>query len=224
MARTSDRDVFLKRLKKLTDKNNDFVSNQRLREELKWDEEKYRTIHRALRQEGRIIGRRGWHGGSVALGALTQADKLTVFISYSHADTDLKDQLVKHLRPLERENLIRPFVDHMIKAGDDWDRTITEKLNNADIVLLLVSIDFINSKYCYDIELERAIEREAKGQTRIIPIILRSCLWKHSPYIGKFKAIPTDGRAVTTWPDTDDALTTIAEGIREAAIGLLEEL
>jgi len=224
MARTSDRDIFIKRLKKLGGENNDFVSNQRLREDLKWEEGRYRTIHGALRQEKRIVGRRGWHGGSVALASLTQADRLTVFISYSHVDTELKDRLVKHLRPLERENLIKPWVDHSILAGDDWDRAITEKLNKADIVVLLVSIDFINSKYCYDIELERAIEREAKRETRIIPVILRSCLWKNSPLIGRFKALPTDGRAVSAWPDIDEALTVVAEGIRETAIALLEDL
>ncbi len=85
MARTSDREIFLNRLKKLGGKNNDFVSKLKLREELKWEEERYRSIHGALRQEGKIIGRRGWHGGSVALASLNQADKLTVFISYSHA-------------------------------------------------------------------------------------------------------------------------------------------
>lgn len=102
MARTSDREIFLRGLKKLSGKNNDFVSNQKLREELKWETERYRSIHSSLRQEGMIFGRRGWHGGTVALASPPQADKLTVFISYSHADSELKDRLVSHLKPLER--------------------------------------------------------------------------------------------------------------------------
>lgn len=225
MARTSDRDIFLRQLKKLSGKNNDFVSNQRVREELKWDQERYRAIHRALNQEGRIVGRRGWHGGSVALSAsLTEADKLSVFISYSHVDAELKDRLLKHLKPLERLNLIKPWVDHSILPGDDWDRKITEKLSKADIVLLLISVDFINSEYCYDNELEKAIEREEKGQTKIIPVILRNCLWKDSPLIGRFKALPTDGKAVSAWSDIDEALTVVAQGIRDAANALLEEI
>ncbi len=131
---------------------------------------------------------------------------------------------MKHLRPLERENLIKAWVDHLILPGDDWDKAIAEKINKANIVVLLISIDFINSKYCYEIELERAIEREAKGETRIIPVILRNCLWKHSPFIGRFKALPTDGRAVSAWPDPDEALTIVAAGIRETAISILEDL
>lgn len=146
---------------------------------------------------------------------------MKVFVSYSHVDKDLKDRLVKHLRPLEHENLVEVWVDHQIKAGDDWDREIAKKLSTADIVLTLVSIDFINSKYCYDIELEKALEREAEGESTVIPVILRSCLWTKSP-LGRLKALPTDGKAVMTWADIDEALTLVASGIRDAAVDLLE--
>ena len=150
-----------------------------------------------------------------------KAERMKLFVSYSHVDKELKDRLVKHLRPLEHENLIEVWVDHQIKAGDDWDKEIAKKLSEADIVLTLVSIDFINSKYCYDVELESALEREATGESKVIPIILRSCLWTKSP-LGRLKALPTDGKAVTTWSDVDEALTVVAAGVRDSAITLLE--
>lgn len=220
MARTSDRDLFLKRLAKLAGLTGDFVTNEALRAELNWTKEKYRAIHASLRQQDLIVVRRG-QGGMVALTSSKKVDRMKVFVSYSHADKDLKDRLVKHLRPLEQENLIQVWVDHQIKPGDDWDKEISKKLSEADIVLALVSIDFINSKYCYDVELEKALEREANGESKILPIILRSCLWAKSP-LGRLKALPTDGKALTTWSDLDEALTIVAIGIRDVAITSLE--
>lgn len=220
MARTSDRDLFLKRLAKLAGAEGGFVTNDSLREELRWEKAKYRAIHGSLRQEELIVVKRG-RGGLVALAGNKKAERMKVFVSYSHLDKELKDRLVKHLRPLEHENLIEVWVDHQIRAGDDWDKEIARKLGEADIVLPLVSIDFINSKYCYDVELEKALEREAAGEAMVIPVVLRSCLWTKSP-LGRLKALPTDGKAVTTWRDIDEALTIVAAGIRDSAVALLE--
>lgn len=220
MARTSDREVFLKRLTKLSGVDGGFVTNEALRAELKWEKAKYRAIHGSLRQEELIVVKRG-RGGLVALAGNKKTERMKVFVSYSHVDKELKDRLVKHLRPLEHENLVEVWVDHQIKPGDDWDKEIAKKLGEADIVLTLVSIDFINSKYCYDVELEKALERESDGESKVIPVILRSCLWMKSP-LGRLKALPTDGKAVTTWSDTDEALTVVASGVRDAAITLLE--
>lgn len=220
MARTSDRDQFIKKLEKLGGSDCTFVSNLKLREELKWDEQKYRAVHSLLLQEDKIVVRRG-RGGLVALASEKGAKILKVFISYSHVDTDLKTDLLKHLRPLEREGLIEVWADHCIPAGDDLDKEILKKLKSSDMVLALISIDFINSKYCYEIEMESALEREVKGEIKIVPIILRSCLWRKSP-LARLKALPTDGKAATTWSSIDEALTIVAGGVRESAISFLQ--
>ena len=220
MARTSDKDVFLKRLTSLSGDNGNFVSNETLRKKLKWEKPKYRTVHGVLRQEELIVVKRG-RGGLIAPTSTQQSEKLKLFISYSHADQELKEQLVRHLRPLEREALVEVWADHQILAGDDWDKEVAKNLTEADIVITLVSIDFINSNYCYNVELLNALEREAEGEVRVIPVILRSCLWNKSP-LGRLKALPQDGKAVTTWNDIDEALTFVASGIRDAAIALLE--
>ena len=81
---------------------------------------------------------------------------------------------MKHLEPLKRLNLIETWSDRELDAGDEWVREISDNLESANIVLLLVSIDFINSEYCYDIELERALELHAEGSAVVVPVILRT--------------------------------------------------
>lgn len=220
MARITDAELFLRRLAELGGRDGGAVTNEALMKQLSWDREKYLRIHGSLRSKKLIVVRQG-RGGMVALPVEKAKEQLKVFVSYSHVDKVLKDQLVKHLKPLEREKLVALWVDHQIPAGDDWDREVAKKLREADIVLMLVSIDFINSRYCYDVELEKALERETRGDVRVIPVVLRSCLWLRSP-LGRLKALPTDGKAVTTWSDTDVALTNVAASIREVALLLLQ--
>jgi len=118
--------------------------------------------------------------------------------------------------PLKRLKLIETWTDLEIKAGDEWSKEISSNLESADIVILLISIDFLNSKYCYDIELQQALARHEKGETRVIPVILRPCLWQHSPF-AKFQALPKDAKAVASWENLDAALTNVAEGLFKVA-------
>jgi hypothetical protein len=168
------------------------VSNPALREALNWDEQRYARIKAQLVSEGTVIVGRGY-GGSVALAGGRDNQALKVFVSYSHIDEELKDAVLRHLKPLERMNLINEWHDRKLLAGDAWGNEINRNLEEADIVLLLVSIDFINSKYCYDVELDRALERHAEGTCRVVPIILRGCLWQHTPF-AKLQALPRDGK------------------------------
>ncbi len=155
------------------------------------------------------------------LGSLPGTKGLTVFISYSHADESLKNDLVKHSEPLRRLGLIDAWHDRKPKPGDEWDKVISSNLKKAQIILILVSIDFINSKYCYDVELEEALDRHTNEEAKVIPIVLRICLWQHTPF-AKLQSLPRDGRAVALWPDRDEAFVNVAEGVRQAASDLLD--
>jgi hypothetical protein len=141
----------------------------------------------------------------------------SLFFSYSHIDERLRDQLEVHLAQLKRDGLIDAWHDRRILAGSNLDDSISEQLESADIVLLLVSPDFINSDYCYSHEMTRALERHERKEVRVIPVILRSCDWTSSP-LGKLLAFPTDGRAVTSWPNQDEAFTDVAKAIRKAVV------
>lgn len=96
---------------------------------------------------------------------------------------------------------------------------IFSKLETADIILLLVSSDFISSPYCYSREMMRAMERHETGEARVIPVILRHCLWQGAPF-GKLMVAPRDGKPVTSWPDRDEALADVAGQVAKAVEAL----
>src|SRR5271169_4591905 len=98
---------------------------------------------------------------------------ITIFISYAHEDEDLRQVLDKHLSLLKRQGLIGVWHDRDISAGTDWKQTISIHLSAAQIILLLVSPNFMASKYCYSVEMKQAIERHDAKEARVIPIILR---------------------------------------------------
>ncbi|PCJ43837.1 MAG: hypothetical protein COA71_00140 [SAR86 cluster bacterium] len=137
-----------------------------------------------------------------------------LFFSYSHQDEELRNELEKHLSLLRRQGVIDLWSDHRIGPGKEISGEIDQHLESADIILLLVSPDFLNSDYCYDIEMGRAMERHESGETRVIPVILRPCDWQSAPF-RKFKALPTDGKPVTKHQTLDDAFLDITRAIRE---------
>jgi len=139
----------------------------------------------------------------------------TIFFSYSHADEDLRDRLEKHLAMLKHEGLVETWHDRRIEAGGELDNTIRRELERADIILLLVSADFLASTYCYTIEMQRAIERHKAGEARVIPVILRPCDWHGAPF-GKLLATPDDGKPVRSFGDIDEGFLQVARAIRKA--------
>jgi hypothetical protein len=139
----------------------------------------------------------------------------TLFFSYSHADEDLRNQLETHLSSLQRQGLISAWHDRRILAGAELAPAIDKNLDKADIILLLISPDFIASNYCYEKELARAMERHRRGEARVIPVILRPCDWQDLSF-GKLLATPTDGKPITTWTNTDQAFLEVARAIKQA--------
>ena len=137
-----------------------------------------------------------------------------IFISYAHEDETLRSKLEKHLKLLQRQGLITTWHDREITAGEEWKNAIDSHLESANIILLLISSDFMASDYCYDIELKRALERHESNEVRVIPVILRAVDWHRSPF-GKLIALPTDGKAITSWPNEDEAFTDVVKGLRK---------
>ncbi|MBF0130354.1 MAG: toll/interleukin-1 receptor domain-containing protein [Alphaproteobacteria bacterium] len=138
-----------------------------------------------------------------------------LFFSYSHKDEGLRNQLETHLAMLKRQGLIESWHDRRIDAGDKFGDRIAAELDAAGVILFLVSPDFLASDYCYDVEMSRALERDAAGEAWVIPVILRPCDWPSAPF-GSLLALPKDGKPVTTWTNLDEAFLDIAQGIRKA--------
>src|SRR5215510_1288077 len=146
----------------------------------------------------------------------SSADKiLDVFFSYSHIDEPLCEELKGHLTALERRNVIKTWTDCQITAGDEWRDEIEKHLDSADLILLLVSANFLSSDFCYLIETSRALLRHESGDARVIPVVVRPVDWQGLP-IGKLQALPKDSKPVTTWPNRDEAWLNVAQGIRNA--------
>ncbi len=152
------------------------------------------------------------------------SEGIEVFFSYSHKDEELRDELEKHLSILKHRELISAWHDRKISAGEEWKGMIDEHLNSAKIILLLISSDFLASKYCYDIEMKRAIERHNLGEARVIPIILRHAYWEGSPF-SKLQALPTNAEPVKdgNWRSIDAAFKDVAEGLEKAINGFKQE-
>lgn len=146
-------------------------------------------------------------------------EKINIFISYSHEDESYKDKLEKHLSILKRNKIIETWHDRKIIPGEDWDKKIMEELENAHIILLLVSVDFLSSNYCYDIEIKRAVERHDKGEAILIPVMLRKCDWNDTSF-SKIQALPKNAKPVKNFDDEDEAFYSIAEGIKLAIVQL----
>ena len=144
---------------------------------------------------------------------------IEVFCTYSHRDEELRDQLEKHLSLLKWEEHITTWHDRRIVAGQEWMAEIDAHLNNAHIILLLISPDFMASTYCYSTEVKQAIEKHERGEAYVIPVILRPVYWQGAPF-GKLQALPKDAKPITSWQDKDEAFLHVVAGIRH----VIEEL
>lgn len=140
---------------------------------------------------------------------------IEIFFSYSHRDKKLRDELEKFMSHLKRHPSIKSWHDGEIGAGMVWAQEIDKHLSTANVILLLVSQDFIASNYCYDIEMQKAIQRHEAGEARVIPIILHPAFWEDTP-IGKLQALPTGARPITLWTKRNLAFMDVVKGIQRA--------
>ncbi len=118
----------------------------------------------------------------------------------------------EHLAVYDRQRHIRKWWDGKLLGGQYVDQKILERLSQSDIILLLVSSSFLASDYCYEKEMAQAMAQHASGRSVVVPVILRPCAWKTTP-LGKLKALPKDGKALTQWQNRDEAGLSIAEGV-----------
>jgi small GTP-binding protein len=146
---------------------------------------------------------------------------LKVFISYSHKDEEFKDELVTMLAGLQRRGVIDAWQDRRIEPGAGWFKAIKQAINDCDLAVLLVSSDFIASRFINDEELPDLLKRREEEGMIIIPIIVRDCLWQYEPVLKDLQALPTDGKAVITFPEAtgerDRVWMEIAQAIEKSA-------
>lgn len=146
---------------------------------------------------------------------------IKIFYCYARKDDGLRGRLEQHLAPLKYEGLIVEWYDRKISAGKDYQQEILLHIDTSDILLALITPDFMSSNYCQGIELRRALDKHTFGELRVIPVILRPVDWLNTP-LGRLQALPKDGKPVTKWESVDDALLDVTQDIRKVVEELQE--
>ncbi|OON38702.1 molecular chaperone Tir [Izhakiella australiensis] len=139
----------------------------------------------------------------------------TLVFSYSHVDEALRNELEKHLSPLKRAGKITTWHDRRIVPGQEFERRIDQYFSEADIILLLISSDFIASDYCYEVEMTNALARHKRDEAVVIPVILRECAWQQLPF-GSIMAATTDGKPITKFSSHDEGYVQVVNAVSRA--------
>ena len=140
---------------------------------------------------------------------------IKLFISYSSKDKAYRESLKDHLSSMERNDEIETWSDREILPGKEWDQEIRENLKSADIIVLLISSDFITSDYCFGVEVKLAMEKHERGDSIVLPVIVRACDWENGLPFAKLQALPEKAKPVKKWDDQDDAWLSVVRGIRD---------
>ena len=149
--------------------------------------------------------------------------RVRVFCSYAHEDSSERAQLAKHLAMLERNGLMEPWSDQYVLAGADWRAEIESHLATADLVLFLVSPDFLASSFCWDVEVPNALARHRRGDARVVPVIVRACQWQKTEFAA-IQALPAGGEPIKGWQDQDAAWSNVANALSSLIMQLAEDL
>jgi hypothetical protein len=148
---------------------------------------------------------------------MANSGRTRVFCSYAHADAEIRDELAKHLNLLQEAGVIQLWHDAAIAPGDEWEKEIQQQLQVADVILLLVSIDLLNSTVVKGRELPIALKRHKDGTAIVVPVIIRPVHWSQSG-LAFLQALPEDLRPVTLWVPRDSAYVNICEGLVKAIL------
>jgi len=142
---------------------------------------------------------------------------LKIFISYSHRDEAVLDRLRTHLATLARDEVVETWDDREIRAGQIVDGTIANAHDVSTVFMPIVSPDFLASDYCYEKEMQAALEKAERGEMTIVPVIAEPCDWLSSP-LKKFKAVPKDGKPISEWTNANNAYLDIVQELRRVAM------
>jgi len=149
-------------------------------------------------------------------------DSVEIFISYVQEDEALFLALENHLSSLKHSSLIRAWNNNKIEAGTDWIAETSQHLKSADIILLLVSAEFLGSEQIYKSELDQAIQRHSKREARVIPVLLRPVDWVDTPF-SQLQPLPLNRKPITSWVNQDEAFLDVSKGVRSVVASLRKQ-
>jgi tetratricopeptide (TPR) repeat protein len=150
----------------------------------------------------------------------TSRPEIKLFYCYARKDKPFRDELEIHLSWLKRRYQLTTWHDREILPGEEWEQIIDTHLNTSNLVLLLISPDFMASDYCYGKEMQRALDRHKAGTCRVVPILSRPTFWEEAPF-SSLQLLPTNARPITSWPNADEAFQDVVAEVNRAIKDLL---
>jgi len=153
----------------------------------------------------------GWQGCSATTGEVSMG--WHIFYSYAHEDDELRKKLVTFLAPLRQQRRITEWYDRKIEPGAPWNEEIRNQLSQANLFLFLLSYEFLDSDYCFGVEVEEAFERVKLGQAKVVPVLVKPCLWEDSRF-SALQIVPREGKPICP---TDDPRSASLDLFREVA-------
>ena len=139
---------------------------------------------------------------------------INFFISYASEDKYFCERLLAHLKVFERSGLFATFYDQMITAGEDQLDRISSELDNAEVIIFLLSADFLNSDYCWDIEMVKAFRKLASDQSIIIPVLTRAVAGLEYTPFHYLQYLPKNGVPIDQWSNKEEAYSQLANEIK----------
>lgn len=138
--------------------------------------------------------------------------KINIFISSVGADEAFRQEIKKRITILGRNIDLEVLYESEIKAGDDWRKEIKECFSQSEIVLLLISPDYVASEFHYTEILEKTIQKVKSGGSRVVPVHVRSVSWNELP-IEELLPVPKE-KNLSAWEDRDAAFLHVKEEIK----------
>ena len=149
--------------------------------------------------------------------------RVSLFYSYCHTDESFRERMETALKPLRNDGHLSDWSDRGIIPGTPFTPQITEKLRNSDVVVFLVSPDFLASDACTSEWFEAKRNSEEAGQ-RLVPIIIRPCAWMEFDNMKDYYALPRDGTPVSRWCDEDEAWLDVSRSLKKVLRELRDSL
>lgn len=174
------------------------------------------TLLDYLRKQQQVVAKEV--SGEERVTSIQASLPVKIFYCYAQEDEQLLKKLQKHLAILKHLKQAISWHDREILAGSKWEHEVETHLDAADIILLLMSAAFIASDYCYNVEMQRALERHRRNEAHVIPIVLSPCSWKDIRWqemsMSDLQALPKNGKPITKWPNRNEAWNNVTEGVK----------
>jgi hypothetical protein len=141
-----------------------------------------------------------------------------VFYSYSHRDAELRSRLATYLAPLRHQGKIVEWHDRKIEPGTNWNAALAKQLDSADLFILLITEHFLDSDYCFGVEMDAVLARLKSEQAKVAPVLLKPCLWEESRF-SQLQIIPRNGKPISSSASVEEAFTEVASEIKKLVAG-----